>query len=332
MTAPDPDIAPADDPLAAEVRAGLTVGRQGGAAHTLPPALFYDARGSALFEEITTLDEYYPTRAEAEILTDRSAEIAAALAGTVELVELGAGSATKTRRLLDALDGLRVYRPVDVSAAQLAETAAAVAADHPGLRVTGVAADFTRALDRVPPAEGRRCVLFLGSTIGNFDPGERAAFLADCAALAGHGGTLLLGADLVKDRARLVAAYDDARGVTAAFNRNVLTHLNARFGGDADPEAFDHVARFDEATSRIEMVLRARRAMTITLTALDLTLRLRAGEEIRTEISTKFTRAGLERELTAAGLLPAAWWTDGRGDFALTLARRAGGLPTGPLI
>jgi len=316
-----------DDDLAktlrAEVRDGLTA-----TPKTLPPKWFYDAHGSELFERITRLDEYYPTRAERAILTARAAEIAT-LSGARTLLELGAGSGEKTRLLLDALRAggtLARYAPVDVSGEFLVGAAERIAADHPGLDVHAVVADFGRHLDLLPTA-GPRLIAFLGGTIGNFEADERAAFLAELHATMAPDDTLLLGTDLVKDTGRLVRAYDDAQGVTAAFNRNVLRVLNTELDADFDPAAFAHVAAWDPVHERIEMRLRSRAAQRIRVGALDLDVRFAPGEELRTETSAKFRTDGLRDELAAAGLCGTASWTDPDGDFALTLARPQAAAP-----
>ncbi|MFP3986575.1 L-histidine N(alpha)-methyltransferase [Streptomyces sp. E11-3] len=303
-----------DAALRADVLHGLTQDPK-----TLPPKWFYDAQGSELFEQITALPEYYPTRAEREILLARAPEIAAA-SGARTLVELGSGSSDKTRHLLDALPELDAYVPVDVSASALEQAGQALAAERPGLDVHALIADFTHGLE-LPPTPGPRLVVFLGGTIGNLLPAERAAFLASVRTLLDPGDTLLLGTDLVKDEARLVAAYDDAAGVTAAFNKNVLKVINRELGADFDPEAFDHVARWDAEREWIEMRLRARTALSVKVPALDLAVDFAAGEELRTEVSAKFREERVRAELTAAGLEPVRWWTDAAGRFALSLAR-----------
>lgn len=305
--------------LEQDVRAGLT-----SAPKTLPPKYFYDARGSELFERITRLVEYYPTRREREILSARAAEIAACTRADT-LVELGSGSSEKTRLLLSALQRagtLRRYVPVDVSEAALRAAGEAIAADYPDIDVHGSVADFDRHLDRLPPGRtaSGRMVAFLGSTIGNLDPVQRRQFLRSLRAGMADGEHLLLGTDLVKDPARLVAAYDDPAGVTAEFNRNVLRVLDRELHGNADPEAFEHVALWNADAEWIEMRLRSKVAQRISLTDLDLTVPLQAGEEIRTEISAKFRPAGVERELSAAGFRQIAWWTDAAADFGLSLS------------
>ncbi len=289
----------------------------------LPPKHFYDARGAELFDEICELPEYYPTRTERAILEQSAAEIAH-LTGAVELVELGSGTAAKTRVLLDALHGagtLERYIPVDVTESMVRDSAEELASEYPGLRVHGVIGDFERHLDRIPAADGPRVVAFLGGTIGNFPPGSRRRFLRKIATLLGPEDHLLMGTDLVKDPRVLEAAYDDAQGVTAEFNRNVLRVLNRELQADFDPEDFEHVALFDPDHEWIEMRLRARREHTTVVRELDLEVHFDAGEELRTEISAKFTPARLEGDLSAAGLELARWLTDPEGLFALTLSR-----------
>jgi L-histidine N-alpha-methyltransferase len=289
---------------------------------TLPPKWFYDERGSELFEEITRLEEYYPTRRERSILAARAAEIAS-LTGALTLLELGAGSGEKTRLLLDALGGtLRTYVPVDVSGDFLATAADQIAADHPDLRVQAIVADYERHLHQLPNGE-RRLIAFLGGTIGNMEPDERVSFLSGLRATMEDGDALLVGADLVKEPARLVRAYDDARGVTAEFNRNVLHVINRELGANFVVDRFEHVAMWDGEEERIEMRLRSTRAQVVRVAALDLVVEFAAGEEMRTEISAKFRRERLEAETAKAGLRIDHWWTDERGDFVLSLVRAA---------
>ncbi|MFD7280974.1 L-histidine N(alpha)-methyltransferase [Streptomyces sp. NPDC059862] len=302
-----------DAALRADVQQGLT-----STPKTLPPKWFYDAHGSDLFEQITELPEYYPTRAEREILITRSAEIAAT-ARARTLVELGSGSSDKTRHLIDALTGLHTYVPVDVSESALTQAGQALVAERPGLSVHALIADFTARLE-LPDTPGPRLLAFLGGTIGNLLPAERAAFLASIRALLSPGDTLLLGTDLVKDEQVLVRAYDDAAGVTAAFNKNVLAVVNRELGADFDPGAFDHVALWDTADEWIEMRLRSRTHQTVKVPALDLAVDFAAGEELRTEVSAKFRKEGVRAELAAAGLRLSHWWTDGEGRFALSLS------------
>ncbi|EHN78375.1 L-histidine N(alpha)-methyltransferase [Streptomyces coelicoflavus] len=287
----------------------------------LPPKWFYDARGSELFEAITALPEYYPTRAEREILVDRAGEIAAAT-GARTLVELGSGSSEKTRVLLDALTertGLGAYVPVDVSESALTQAGEALVAERPGLQVHALIADFTGGLT-LPGTPGPRLVAFLGGTVGNLLPGERAAFLASVRALLSPGDALLLGTDLVKDEGVLVRAYDDAAGVTAEFNKNVLAVMNRELEADFEPAAFEHVALWNAEREWIEMRLRSRTAQTVKVQALDLAVDFADGEELRTEVSAKFRREGVRAELEAAGLDLAHWWTDREGRFALSLS------------
>ncbi|MFF4028906.1 L-histidine N(alpha)-methyltransferase [Streptomyces sviceus] len=299
--------------LRADVLKGLTH-----TPKTLPPKWFYDAHGSELFEQITELPEYYPTRAEREILVARSGEIAAAT-GARTLVELGSGSSEKTRYLLDALTGLHTYVPVDVSESALTQAGHALIAQRPELSVHALIADFTGGLS-LPGTPGPRLVAFLGGTIGNLLPVERAAFLSSVRSLLSPGDALLLGTDLVKDENVLVRAYDDAAGVTAAFNKNVLTVVNRELGADFDPGAFEHVALWDAENEWIEMRLRSRTDQTVKVPALDLAVDFAAGEELHTEISAKFRKEGVRGELAAAGLELAHWWTDSEGRFALSLS------------
>ena len=314
--------------LRADALAGLTA-----TPKSLPPKWFYDAQGSALFEKITELPEYYPTRAERAILRAVAPEIAA-LTGAATLVELGSGSSEKTRLLLSALRDagtLRGYVPVDVSESALAAAGDALAAEYPGLAVHAVVADFEKYLG-VPSNPGNeptgngdngggpRLVAFLGSTIGNMVPAERAVFLRRVRAQLRPGDAFLLGTDLVKDPAVLVAAYDDSAGVTAAFNKNVLAVLNAELGADFDLDAFEHVAVWDAEREWIEMRLRAASAQSVLVRDLGLTVGFAAGEEMRTEVSAKFREAGVAAELAAAGLAMRSWWTDPGGQFGLSLA------------
>ncbi|QUX28016.1 L-histidine N(alpha)-methyltransferase [Nocardiopsis akebiae] len=308
-----------DKALRTDVAEGLTARPK-----RLPPKWFYDERGSSLFEEITALPEYYPTRAERAILELRADEIAAA-AGAEVLIELGSGSGVKTRLLLDAMrrrGSLTRFVPVDVSGDFLDSSARRVADDYPGLDVHAVVGDFEEHLGLLPVGGegGRQLLAVLGSTIGNQEPEPRAAFLRDVRGVLRPGDSLLLGADLVKDPARLVAAYDDAQGVTAAFDRNVLAVINHRLGADFDPAAFDHVARWNAEREWIEMRLRSRTAQRVRVADLDLEVEFAPGEEMRTEVSAKFRREGLTAELEGAGFAPTHWWTDPEGDFALTLA------------
>ena len=321
MTAPVVDILLTPDhaerALHRDARLGLT-----SSPKWLPPKWFYDARGSDLFEEITRLPEYYPTRAERGILAAHATEIAQR-SGAHTLVELGSGSSEKTRLLLDALQAkgtLREFVPLDVSEAALRVAVAALNADYRMLAIHGVVGDFTEHLGRIPGLPPR-IVAFLGGTIGNLFPDERAAFLAELRETLVGGEWLLLGTDLVKDPAVLVPAYDDAAGVTAEFNRNVLAVINRELGADFDVKSFEHVAVWDAENEWIEMRLRSTADAFVTLSALGVDIVLKAGEEIRTEISAKFRREGVERELADAGFSLDFWWTDPEGRFALSLAR-----------
>jgi L-histidine Nalpha-methyltransferase len=297
----------------------------------LPPKHFYDRRGAELFERICELPEYYPTRAERAIL-DRFAVELASVTAAAELVELGSGTATKTRVLLDALHAggtLARYVPMDVTESMVRECAAELTLSYPGLRVHGVIGDFERHLDRLPPARGRRLVVFMGGTIGNFPPAPRRDFLQSIAGLLGPADHLLMGVDLVKDPDVLCAAYDDAQGVTAEFNRNLLHVLNRELGANFDPTDFDHVAMFDPEQEWIEMRLRSRREHTVIVEALGLPVHFGDGEEMRTEISAKFTPDRLEEDLAESSLEHVRWLTDPEQRFALTLSRlRAGRAPS----
>ncbi|HEY6531842.1 MAG TPA: L-histidine N(alpha)-methyltransferase, partial [Acidimicrobiales bacterium] len=315
----DVHIGPGDRRRALEhdVLTGLT-----GPAKRLPPVWFYDERGSILFDAITRLPEYYPTRAEREILRRHAGDIVER-AGAGTLVELGSGTSEKTRLLLDAMSEaelLQRFVPFDVSEEVLTAAAAEIGTTY-DCAVHAVVGDFHRHLGAVPDAADGRLVVFLGSTIGNLDPAERRRFLFDLDAVMTIDDHLLLGTDLVKDTERLVAAYDDAAGVTAEFNRNVLSVLNAEFDGDLEPARFDHVARWNEQESWIEMHLRATEAHDAHLAGLGLDLHFDDGEELHTEISSKFRPEQVADELHAAGFVVEEAWTDPDGDFLLTLAR-----------
>jgi L-histidine Nalpha-methyltransferase len=302
--------------LRADALAGLTA-----TPKSLPPRWFYDERGSELFDEITRLPEYYPTRAERAVLTARAGEIAA-VSGADVLVELGSGTSEKTRLLLTALHRagtLRRFVPCDVDPSVLRAAGAAITAEYPGVEVEAVVGDFTRHLGELPRS-GRRLVAFLGSTIGNLEPGPRAAFLAELAGTLRPGDAFLLGTDLVKDPSRLVRAYDDAAGVTAAFNRNVLAVLNRELDASFDLDAFEHVALWDAEEEWIEMRLRSRTDQVVRVAGLGLDVPFTAGEEMRTEVSAKFRREGVAAELAAAGLSLTRWWTDPDGDFGVSLS------------
>jgi L-histidine N-alpha-methyltransferase len=304
--------------MARDVRAGLCAYPK-----ELAPKYFYDERGSVLFEQITELPEYYPTRAEREILATRSAEIHARAGSPATLVELGSGSAAKTRHLLDAMrdsDALDTYVPVDISEEITHQTAANLVEEYPGLAVRGLVCDFEQHLERIPDHDGARMIAFLGGTIGNLYPRQRHAFLERIAALLGPGDTLLLGTDLIKDTARLEAAYNDSAGVTAEFNKNVLEVLNRQLGADFDLDAFEHVARYDAEAERMDIRLRSLADQEVRLEDLDLEISFSDGEEMRTEISTKFTRERLESVYAGADLELRGWFTDAADDYALSLA------------
>ena len=311
----------------------------------LPTKWLYDERGSKLFDEITRLPEYYPTRREATILADHAADIAAD-SGAQSIIEFGSGTSTKTRLLLEAF-GARTagassvgtvpepptaggsasaaltYVPLDVSREILESAARTLLADYTGLAVAPTIADFTDADLRLPDSPGPRLVVFLGGTIGNFTESQRIAFLATLAGAMSSGDCLLLGADLIKDIGRVVAAYNDKQGVTADFNKNMIEVLRnglAATGLYADD--FDHVARWNPRDHRIEMWLRARREVTAYFAAIDRDWHLAAGTEVLTEISTKFDQQSIASELATAGFAPVTSWTDPLGDFLLTLVRR----------
>ena len=302
--------------LEADVRSGLTAEPK-----DLPPKWFYDERGSELFERITRLPEYYPTRAERSILEECRHGIPP-FTGADTIVELGSGTSEKTRLLLDAFTDrrqLRRFVPFDVSEDTLRRASATLPEEYPGVEVHAIVGDFDHHLAALPGG-GRQMVAFLGGTIGNFAPAARARFLAALSERLDVGDSLLLGTDLVKSPARLVAAYDDAEGVTAEFNRNVLRVINRELKADFVPERFAHVALFDEEQEWIEMRLRSDRDHRVFVRALDLEVELADGEEVRTEISAKFRRQRVEDELAEAGLALARWWVDPNGDFALSLS------------
>ena len=304
--------------MAQDVREGLCAYPK-----EVAPKYFYDERGSLLFEQIMELPEYYPTRAEREILTTRSGEIHDAAGCPQTLIELGSGSAAKTRHLLSAMrdcGSLRTYVPVDISEEITERTAAELVVEYPGLNVHGLVCDFEQHLERVPHGSGKRLIAFLGGTIGNLYPRERQAFLQRIRDLLGPGDHLLLGTDLIKERARLEAAYNDSAGVTAEFNKNVLAVLNSQLGADFDLDAFEHVARYDEEAERMDIRLRSLADQEVRLDGLDLEIHFEAGEEMRTEISTKFTRERIAAAYDGVGLELKGWFTDAAADFALSLA------------
>jgi L-histidine N-alpha-methyltransferase len=302
-----------------DVRAGLSTEPK-----ELAPKYFYDERGSQLFEQITELPEYYPTRAERSILAERSGEIVATAGRPQTLVELGSGSAAKTRHLLSAMRDagcLQTYVPVDISEEITHETAEALVGEYPGLVVRGLVCDFEHDLERIPDSEGGRLIAFLGGTIGNLYPAARRDFLTRLAGLMGPDDRLLLGTDLVKAHDRLEAAYDDASGVTAEFNKNVLRVLNRELGADFDLDAFEHVAIYDVEEARMDIRLRSLEEQTIRVEGLEMDVTFASGEEMRTEISAKFTYERLTQVYEEAGLAISGWFTDADCDYALSLAR-----------
>jgi L-histidine Nalpha-methyltransferase len=306
--------------MAADVRAGLTRPFK-----ELSPRYFYDERGSELFEEITGLEEYYPSRCERAILESEAGAICEAANGPASLIELGSGSARKTRVLLDSLRDagcLETFCPVDISEEITRDTAERVAREYDGINVRGLVCDFELDLERIPVG-GPRVIALLGGTIGNFAPQQRAGFLRRIANLLGPEDRFLLGTDLVKDRATLEAAYNDSRGVTADFNKNVLAVLNQELGADFELDSFEHVARWDPENLWVDIRLRSLSNQVVDVSALEMVVPYAAGEEMRTEISTKFARPGLEGIYAEAGLELTNWWTDPDDLYALSLARAA---------
>jgi len=310
----DADLAQA---LRDDVRTGLTA-----TPPWLPPRWFYDARGSQLFDQITRLPEYYPTRAERQILVERAPDIAEITAAKT-LIELGSGSSEKARLLLDVFaprGTFGTFAALDVSESALRDAVDDLAQEYPRLELHGIVGDFTRHLPMLPRG-GTRLIAFLGGTIGNLLPAERAIFLSGLREVLEPGDWLLLGTDLVKDPAVLIPAYDDAAGVTAEFNHNVLNVLNRELQATFDVAEFDHQVVWDESHEWIEMHLRARQAMRVSLPAVELEIGLERGEYIRTEVSAKFRRQGVESELAAAGFQLQQWWTDTDKLFAVSLSK-----------
>jgi L-histidine N-alpha-methyltransferase len=290
----------------------------------LSPVWLYDERGSQLFDEITQLPEYYLARAETTILMARAPEIAT-LTRAETLVELGSGTSRKTRLLLDALDeigSLRRFAPVDVSEKTLLASAHAIANEYAGIGVHAVVGDFERHLDALPGGD-RRLLAFLGSTVGNLDPDRRRRFLEAVAAALEDDDTLLLGVDLVKDPARLEAAYNDGAGLTERFLRNGLEAVNRELGGDFRQDRFAYEALWDERHEWVDIGFRARAAHVVSLAGLGVEIPFADGESLRMEVSAKFRRGGIGAELAGAGLELDRWWSDPAGDFALLLARPA---------
>ncbi|MGW1742770.1 L-histidine N(alpha)-methyltransferase [Nocardia sp. NPDC001965] len=290
----------------------------------LPPKWFYDARGSKLFDLVTGLPEYYPARTEYALLLDCADAIARHASGATELVELGSGSAEKTRILLNALSAhgsLCSYVPQDVSESALRAAAGWTSDEFPHLSIHGIVSDFTTMLPALPHG-GCRVVALLGGTLGNLPPFDRTAFLGELHRMLRPGEHLLVGVGLVTDPAEMISAYDDAAGVTAEFNRNMLHVVNARLGADFDPLGFAHIAVWDPDLEWIEMRLVATRPMRVTIPELDLVVDFAADEQLRTEISAKFRPAAVRTELTAAGFRVRRVWTDPGDRFALVLADR----------
>jgi L-histidine N-alpha-methyltransferase len=307
-----------NEDLRREAREGLLAPNK-----TIPSKWFYDKRGSELFEEITSLPEYYLTPSETKILTSR-ADIIAVKSQADTFIELGSGTSEKTRLLLDAFNrtgGLQRFLPFDVDETTLKEAGAALMELYPNLQVGGIVGDFERHLDAIE-IPGRTLVAFLGSTIGNLTKPKRAVFLKTLGHYLKAGDTFLLGVDLVKDVSVIERAYNDAGGVTAEFNLNILRVMNRQLGATFDLDTFEHVAAFDWADEAIHMWLRSRVRQVVEVRALDMEVSFDAGELLHTEISSKFRRAGLEAELSEAGLEPAGWWEDSAGKFALSLSVR----------
>ncbi len=304
--------------IAAEVRAGLTA-----MPKTLPPKLFYDAAGSELFEQITRIPEYYLTRYETRILREQAKAMTRAAGLPENVIELGAGAATKTRLILEALrtqrGGVKFY-PVDVSEASL-ETAEENLRGMTGVSVQPILADYASRMDFITEVSAPRLILYLGSSIGNFDPLQASLLLARLRARLGRFDSLLLGADMVKDPSVLLPAYNDAAGVTAAFNRNLLVRINRELNADFDPLSFAHVAIWNDAASRIEMHLESLRSQTVHLRALNLRVPFQRGETIHTENSYKFTRGMVDAVLENGGFVRECTWLDSREWFAVHLAR-----------
>jgi len=290
---------------------------------SIPPMFFYDAEGSRLFEQITELPEYYPTRTETTILTEHAGAILDLAGDLTHLVELGSGSATKTRLLLEALDKLRdsvIYTPIDISQAMVMEFSDRLLDDYPSLQIHGLICDYHRALEalRSNPSQGR-LFLFLGSSLGNFTPNQSIKLLQDVRSAMSPQDRFLLGLDLKKDPAVLYWAYNDAQGVTAAFNRNLLARINRELGGGFDLDRFQHVAFYDERQGRIEMHLESVESQLVPVKALGRTYTFQKGERIHTENSYKFDSAGIEFMAREAGFSVAGQWHDDQGWFGITL-------------
>jgi len=310
------DLLPAQVPMLDDVLAGLSA-----KPRRIAPKYFYDARGCELFDAICRLPEYYPTRTELAIMVAHAPQMAAALGGNCALIEIGCGNSEKSRRLIDALQPA-CFVAVDIAAEQLAASCEALSQSFPQMKTGALRADFEHAITipaELLPADARRVLYFPGSTIGNFTPAAARDFLAHWAPLLGRGGCALIGIDLKKDPARLHAAYNDAQGVTAAFNLNLLLRFNRELGADFDPAAFCHKAFYDEAAGRIEMHLESLCAQTVTLDRQRFAFA--AGETVLTEISCKYSNDEFRALARDAGYSPAAVWTDADGLFAVHLLR-----------
>ena len=317
----DNQIDPASEELAlVELQKGLLE-----QPRRIPTKFLYDKRGSRLFEQITALEEYYPTRVEHSLLQRYASEIQT-LASCEELVELGSGAATKTRVLLDAMQAagmLRLYIPFDVSESEVRRVAEELAEEYPTLQVHGIVADFVHHLTAIP-AGAQRLVMLLGSTIGNFPRGKAVDFLRRISAQMENSDSFLLGVDLIKDVPRIEAAYDDASGITAEFNRNILSVVNRFAEANFQPAQFDHLAFFNTDLHRIEMHLIATRAMHVELRSLELEIEIQQGEALFIEISCKYERSMVESMLSEAGFELTEWFSDSEDLFALALARKRG--------
>lgn len=304
--------------LADDVRKGLTKDPK-----SIPSKYFYDERGSRLFEQITQLAEYYPMRAEKEILETYASQIIDSCKPG-QLVEFGSGSSTKSRALLDAMQSRQLlisYVPVDISEGIVRRSASELSQEYPEIEITALIGDFEKDLNYLPPSD-RRLIAFLGGTIGNFPQEQRVGFLEKICRLMGPEDHLLLGTDLVKPRGQLEAAYNDQNGVTEKFNKNLLAVVNRELGGDFNLDRFEHVAFFNEDLSCIEMRLRSLVDHSVRVGELGQAIFFETGEEIRTEICCKFTRETVESSYKQAGLALCDWYTDSLGRFALSTAKR----------
>ncbi|HNP60314.1 MAG TPA: L-histidine N(alpha)-methyltransferase [Nitrospirales bacterium] len=312
LTREDPDL------LKTEITRGLLANPK-----TLPSKLFYDERGSTLFEQICELPEYYQTRTEHQLLTRWADEIVG-ISEAEELVELGSGAATKTRVLLDAManvNQLRYFVPFDVDEAIVRRVSEELVREYPGLHIHGVVGDFLVHLEHIPEG-GKRLVVILGGTIGNLPATAAHEFLSSVNSEMAPGDYFLLGVQLITDRNRLEAAYNDQQGITAKFNKNIIRVLHNQFGSQSDSESFDHVARYNEADHRIEMWLRSREDQTLGIQDLNLKVHLKQGEEIRTEISTKYDRPLAEELLASSGFALVKWYSDPDSLIGLALAKK----------